>query len=118
MSELIKDFIKFVSEVILILVFLALTFSDQGIIANTFNFLVYAEPILIQNHLATALTAADYAPGEFTSSVQISGSPHIITISNEGGVVYVQVTPRELSTLNTKYARVEKIPIMIHCSIE
>ena len=118
MAELIKDFIKFVSEVILILVILSITFSDQGIISNTFNFLVYAEPILIQNYLATTLTAADYAPGDFTSSIQISGSPHIITIRNENGIVSVQVTPRELPTLNTRYARIEKTDIMVSCSIE
>ena len=49
MSEITKDFIKFVAEVLILMVVLAVVFGEEGIASNTFYYLMYVEPILLQN---------------------------------------------------------------------
>ncbi len=117
MSEITTKFIKFVAEVIVILFIFIVVFSDQGIASNTFNYYAYAEPILLQNQLSTALTVGSYVPGDFEISIDTTGSPHIIKIYSENGKKYVLVTPAQESFLKTKFATIKETPFATTCSI-
>jgi hypothetical protein len=117
MSELIKDFEKFVMEVILFLIVLVTIFSDQGIAVNTFQYLTFVEPILLQNWLSTALTIGSSAPGEFITTTKTTGQPFTIKIFNEDGVMYVLVEPPSEFYIRAKFATIEKTPLISNCSI-
>jgi hypothetical protein len=117
MTEFIKDFIKFIAEVILIFLLLVTLFGDQGVIANTMSFVNYAEPNLVKDYLATALTVGSYAPGEFFSSARISGNPYEIKLYKENGVnfVFVNVQP---SLLNAKFSQLQPTKFLSSCNID
>ena len=117
MTEFIKDFIKFIAEIIMIFLLLIALFGDQGVIANTMSFVTYAEPNLVKDYLATALTVASYAPGEFISSAKISGNPYEIKLYKENGVnfVFVNVQP---SMLNAKFSQLQPTKFFSSCKMD
>jgi hypothetical protein len=117
MSELMKDFLKFVVEVFLMLIVLATLFSEQGIASNTFNFLTYVEPILLQNWLSSSLTIGSSAPGEFITNTKTTGQLYTIKIFNESGIMYVLVEPPQEFYIKTKFATIEKTPLISKCKI-
>ena len=117
MSELTKDFLKFVMEVLLLIVVLATLFSEQGIAANTFNYLTFVEPILLQNWLSSALTIGSYAPGELITSTKTTGQPFTIKIFKENEIMYVLVEPPQEFYIKTKFATIDKTPLVSNCSI-
>jgi len=117
MSELTKDFLKFVMEVILIIAVLATLFSEEGIAANTFSYLTFVDPILLQNWLSSALSTGSFAPGEITTSTKTTGQPFTIKIFKEDDVMYVLVEPPQEFYMKTKFGTIEKTPIVSNCTI-
>jgi len=117
MSELTKDFIKFVMEVILILIVLLVLFSEQGIASNTFNYLTFVEPILLQNWLSSAITIGSSAPGEFITSTKTTGQPFTIKIFKEGEIMYILVEPPQEFYIKSKFATIDKTPLVSDCVI-
>jgi len=120
MSEIIKDFIKFTAEIILLLIIFSVILDPEGgIAANTFNILTYAEPILLQNHIATALTTAGNIPGEFSTSFKTSGLPYVIEIYEENSIDYINLNLTLINRylLNTKFAKIDPIPITTDCFV-
>lgn len=117
MVEITEDFIRFVAEVIVLLIIFSVIFGEEGIASNTFNYLVFAEPILLQDYLSSALTIGSQAPGEFSSSVKTSGQPHTIEIYRRDGITYVHVIPAQEIYLKTKFVSIDPIPIATNCII-
>lgn len=120
MVEITKDFIKFIAQVILLLVIFSVVFDpERGIVANTFNYLIYAEPILLQDHISTAITTASHTPGEFSTSFKTTGIPYIIKIYKEDDKPYVSIdlTLVQQQLLSTRFAVLEPIPILTDCNI-
>jgi hypothetical protein len=116
MSEITKDFIKFLAEVIIFLMIIAAVFSPEGIASNTFNYMVFAEPILLQNYIATTFTVASQAPGEFSSSIKTSGEAHIIKIYEKDDINYVNVIP-STTFVKTEFQALEPVPFITDCEI-
>jgi len=118
MVEITKDFIKFVAEVIALLIIFSVVFSPEGIASNTFNYFVFAEPILLQNYIASAMTVGSQVRGEFYSDIKLtSGLPHTVKILFKGGIPYVNVIPVQEAFLKTKFTPIEPVPIITSCSI-
>jgi len=117
MVEITKDFIKFLAEVIALLIIFSVIFGEEGIASNTYNYFVYVEPILLQDYISSALTIGSQALGNFSSSVKTSGQPHTINIYTENGITYVNVIPAEEVYLKTKFASIDPIPIETNCNI-
>jgi hypothetical protein len=115
MSELTKDFLKFVMEVILFLVVLVAVFSEDGIASNTFSYLTYVEPMLLQNWISSAMTVGSSSPGEFTTTTRTTGQPFTIKIFNEDGISYVLVQPPAEIYMQAKFATLEKTPFVSDC---
>jgi hypothetical protein len=115
MSELTKDFLKFVMEVILFLVVLVAVFSEDGIASNTFSYLTYVEPYLLQNWISSAMTVGSSSPGEFTTTTKTTGQPFTIKLFNEEGVSYVLVQPPDEIYIQAKFATMEKTPFVSDC---
>lgn len=118
MSELTKDFLKFVMEVVLFIIVLATLFSDQGIASNTFNYMMYVEPILLQNWISSAITVGSSSPGDFTATTKTTGQPYTINLTKENGEYYIWVQPQLIiGEVPTKFAQTQKTPIVASCSI-
>ena len=118
MSEITKDFIKFVAEVLVLLVIFSVVFSPEGIASGTFNYFVFAEPILLQNYIASALTVGSQTKGEFFSDIKLtSGLPHTIKIFFKDGIPYVSVIPAQEAFLKTEFSTIEPTPIITNCNI-
>jgi hypothetical protein len=117
MSELMKDFLKFVMEVFLIIAVLVVLFSPEGIASNTFSYLTFVEPILLQNWLSSALTIGSYAPGELITSTKTTGQPFTIKIFKEDNVMYVLVEPPQEFYIKTKFATIDKTPFVSNCTV-
>jgi len=118
MSEIVKDFIKFVAEVILVILILATLFGDNGVISNTANFLTYAEPTLIKDYLATALTVGGYAPGKFSSTLNTSGRAYDIKLYKDNNVQMVFVDVNEKNLINTQFSKLTPSKILVNCVID
>ena len=117
MSEITKDFIKFVAEVIVLLVVLAVVFSPEGIASNTFYYLIFIEPILIQNWLTSTLSIGGYSPGEFMASTETTGQAYTIKIYEENGITYAHVIPPQEYYLEAKFAAIKPTAISSNCRI-
>lgn len=115
--EITKDFIKFLAEVIVTLMIFSVVFGEEGIASNTYNYMAYAEHIIMQDYLSTAFTVGSQAPGEFSASIKTSGQPYTIKVYNENGQDYVYVEPKGEVYLRTKYARIEPVPIITDCKV-
>ena len=118
MSEITKDFIKFVAEVFALLIIFSVVFSPEGIATSTFNYFVFAEPILLQNYIASAITVGSQANGDFYSSIKLtSGLPHTIKFFFNNGKPYVSVIPSQEVLSGTTYTDTEPTPIITNCGI-
>jgi len=119
MAEEFKFYIKFVGTLIIFLILFMVFVSDVGIASNTFNYLTYAEPIVLQDFIASALIVGGTAPGEFSSSVKTSGQAHIIEIltNRDNNIIYVSVKPPQESYMKTKFATIDPTPIVTNCII-
>lgn len=118
MSELTKDFLKFVMEVILFVIILATLFSDQGMASNTFNYLSFVEPILLQNWIASTIATGSTAPGDFISTSKTTGQPFTIIISVKDGMSYVEVDPPDTAVYTkTKFASIGQTPFVSECKV-
>jgi hypothetical protein len=116
MAVEIKDFIKFIAEVLVILMIFMVVFTPEGIASNTYNFLTYAEPILLQDWLSTAITVGSNSPGEFFTTIKTSGNPYTIKIYTTD-ITYVSVIPSQESYMKTTYASLEPVPVVTNCII-
>lgn len=118
MSEITKDFIKFIAEVFALLLIFSVIFSPQGVATNTLNYFVFAEPILLQNYIASAMTIGSQVKGDFYSDIKLtSGLPHTIKIFFQGGIPYISVTPAQEVFMRTTFAKNNPTPIMTTCSV-
>jgi len=118
MVEITKDFIRFVIGVIILLLIFSVLFGEYGIASETFNYLVYVEPILLQDWLSSALTLGSHSPGEFLSTIKTTGQPHKIKIyTTPNDIVYVSVIPAQETYLKTKFASIDPTPIITNCTI-
>ena len=117
MSEITKDFIKFVAEVIVLLLIVVVLFGEEGIASNTFYYLIYVEPILLQNWLASSLSIGSFAPGEFTASTETTGQAYTVMLYEEDGTNYVHVIPPEDYYLKAKFALIEPTAFASNCRI-
>lgn len=117
MSTEIKDFIKFVAGVLVILMIFIVIFTPEGIASNTFNYMTYAEPILLQDWLSTAITVGSNSPGEFITSIRTSGNPYTISIYKRDNTPYINILLPQEEFLKTKFAKVEPVPVITDCEI-
>jgi hypothetical protein len=120
MSEVVKDFIKFIAEVIFLLAVFSIIFDpEKGIVSNTFNILNYAEPILLQNYLSSAIRTASYTPGNVSISIRTSGLPYIINMYKENDIMYLLIDMSEVNKnlLKTKFADLTPTTIISDCII-
>lgn len=118
MSEITKDFIKFVGEAIVLLLIFSVVFSPEGMATSTFNYFVFAEPILLQNYIASAMTIGSQTKGEFSTNIKVtSGAPHTIKIFFQNGISYVSVIPAKGSS-KTEFKPLEPTPIITSCSVK
>jgi hypothetical protein len=117
MTTTIKDFIRFVAGVIVALMIFMVVFAPEGIASNTFNYLTYAEPILLQDWLSTAMTVGTNSPGEFVTSIRTSGNPYTIEIYKTADTPYISILLPQEEYLKTKFAKVEPIPVITDCEI-
>lgn len=118
MSEITKDFIKFFAEFILFMVLVSVAFDpENGILTSTFNYLSYAEPILLQNYVATVITNAGSLPGDFLTTLTSSGYPYKIEIYEQANGKYVSVKPSENELLRTRFSSLEPTPFISFCSV-
>jgi len=118
MVELIKDLIKFVSGVIILLMIFTVIFSPEGIASNTFNYLAFVEPILLQDYISTALSVGSYSSGEFSTSIQTTGQSHKVEIYTINDVTYVHAIPSTETYLKTKFASLNPTPVIVKCAIQ
>jgi hypothetical protein len=118
MSELLKDFIKFVAEVGLILITLLVIFGEEGIGSNTFYYLAYIEPIVLQNWLVSSLTVGSHSPGDFFITTETTGQPYTIRIFTEDEASYVVIIPPEVSYYRAKFATLDPMPFVSKCEIK
>jgi hypothetical protein len=118
MPEIIKDFVKFVAEVLTLIIVFSVVLSPEGIATNTFNYFTYAEPIMLQNFISTAIKVGSQTEGNFSSLVKLtSGMPHVIKTFHEGGYPYVSVIPSQEVFLKTKYSAIDPTLIVTNCEI-
>lgn len=118
MAEITKDFIKFVAEVIVLVLVFSVVFSPEGIASNTFNYFVYAEPILLQNYISTAITVGSQVEGNFSSTVKVtSGLTHSIKISSSNGLPYINVVPSSQVFMKTTYSKIDPTLIITNCTV-
>jgi len=117
MTEINKDFMKFVVEVIMILIVLAALFGEEGIASNTFYYLLYAEPILLQNWLVSSISVGSYSPGDFIISTQTTGQAYTIKIYKEGPTTFLHVIPPADYNLQAKFATIKPSPLLSNCRI-
>jgi len=118
MSEITKDFIKFFAEMILFVIVVSVAFDpENGIIVKTFNYLSYAEPILLQNHIATAISTASGLDGDFLTTLTTSGYPYVIEIYEQSDGKYVSIKPAENELLRTKFSSLKPTPFSSSCSV-
>jgi len=115
MSENTKDFIKFVSEVMIFLTIVATIFSAESIASDTFNYMIFAEPIMLQNYIATTSVFASVAPGNFSSTVKTTGEAYTIEFSKSDEVNYVNVAPPR--KLFTKFSALNPLPFITNCTV-
>jgi len=111
-----ENFIRFVAGVIVILILFLAIFTPEGIATNTYNYLTFIEPILLQDWLSTAVTVGSHVPGEFIASIKTSGNPHTIKIYTTN-VTYVKVVPPQETYLKTKFATTEPAPVITNCEV-
>ncbi|MFH1474110.1 MAG: hypothetical protein ABIE55_04460 [Candidatus Aenigmatarchaeota archaeon] len=117
MSEITKDFLKFVAEVIVLLVILVTLFGQEGIASNTFYYLMFVEPILLQNWLTSSMSIGSFAPGEFVASTETTGQAYTISVYEEDGVNYVHIIPPGDYYLKAKFATIEPTAFASDCEI-
>lgn len=118
MTEIVKDFIKFVAEVIALVVIFSAVFSPEGIATATFNYFVFAEPMMLQNYIASAMTLGSQSKGNFSSFVKVtSGLPHVIRIFLKNGITYVNVIPAQESFLKTSFSTPEPNSVITSCNV-
>lgn len=117
MSEITKDFIKFVAEVVVFLMIISAVFSPEGIASTTVNYMTFAEPIMLQNYIATAFTSASQSPGEFYSTIKTSGDPHIIRIFESNRTHYVNAVPSSKTFTKTTFSALNPVPFLTNCII-
>lgn len=119
MSEFTNDSLIFTVKIIAILIIFSVVFGPEGIAIQTFQFSIYTEPIMLQNHIASAFNIGSFSPGNFSNSVKTSGSPYTIKISTDSsGTKYVHVFPTGKTYLNTNFALVNPTPIISKCAIQ
>jgi len=119
MSEITKDFIKLIAQVILALVVVSVIFVPSGIIDSIFSFETYAEPVTLLSHLSSAITTLSHLPGEASSSFKTSGMPYIIKIYKEGENFYLDMDFRLVTwKTNVKYEPIKPIPVISDCDIK
>jgi hypothetical protein len=119
MAEIVKDFVKFIAEVVALLIIFSVLFGPKGMASNTFNYFTFAEPILIQNYISSAMSIASELPGEYTSVVKLTtDEPHTIRVFFQGGVPYVNVIPAIESFIKTDYATINPTPITTDCTVK
>jgi hypothetical protein len=116
--QITADFLKFVGEVIILIMILSVVFGEEGIASNTYNYISFAEPKLIQDYVSSAFTAGGQAVGDFSVNVKTTGQPHKIDIYYTDGIAYVHVTPATKSYLKTKFAAIDPDPVATDCYVK
>jgi len=116
MSEIPKNFIKFISEVVLVLVILITVFGGNGVLSNTASHISFLEPILLQNAMAKDITVASYLPGDFKVTLEAKDK-HKIEFTKEQDIYLLNIIPAQESMIKTDYVKIEKIPLLTKCTI-
>lgn len=117
MTEITKDLIKFMVEVIILLLVFSIVFDpERGIVSGVFNYIAYAEPILLQNYISSSIVAASDVEGEFITEVITSGYPYIVEIYTTDKT-YISVKPIEEELLSTKFYNLQPTPSISKCYI-
>jgi hypothetical protein len=118
LMKITADFIKFVAEVIILIMLLSVVFGEEGIASNTYNYMTFAEPKMLQDYISSAFTAGGQAVGDFSVNVKTTGQPHKIDVYYENGIAYVHVTPAIKTYLKTTYAAIDPEPIATDCYVK
>lgn len=125
-AVVLSDFIKYVGELMVVLLFLWAMFGpDEGIGNNIVTYLSYAEPEYLQEYISTILTASSYSPGDVEVDIKATGTPHKIKIYSEGQKkesYFITVEPNTTTLLKGKveFSKPESpMPFLIgSCSLE
>ncbi|MBU3904565.1 MAG: hypothetical protein KJ906_00240 [Nanoarchaeota archaeon] len=120
MPETTKDIIKLLAEAILVLMIFAILFTQNGIIMGTYDYMQYAEPIILQDSIKVALTTANDAPGYFKIKIESSGKNHKLQIEKdlETDYYYLHIAPSQAAEMKTKFASAEPTELSLACEIE
>ncbi len=118
MAELVKDFIKLMSVLIVILMIISVILDPKGILASVFSLKSYAEPLTLLDHLSAAIETASYTPGETTISFKTSGLPYIIEIFKKDGKYYASIdTSLVEQGANVQFQAIEPKILISDCEI-
>ena len=116
--EITKDFIKFVAEVVALLVIFSVSLGEQGIISNTFNYMNFAEPIMLQNYISSSISAGSQTPGDYYSNVKTSSNlPHEVKLFYKDGKPYVNVIASS-GFSRTNFVPNDPTPIITDCKVK
>ncbi|MDD5416909.1 MAG: hypothetical protein PHU12_02950 [Candidatus Aenigmarchaeota archaeon] len=118
MSETVKDIMKLIAEIGLLLFLLYVLFGGNGIAKLTMDFSEIAEPLTIQNEISRTVTIASYTPGEYTRAIYTNGKEHTIEITQDEYAYYVNIFPDKEGVVKTEYKNLKKIPMFSDCIIE
>ena len=113
----LNNFLKFIAEVALALIFIFVVISPDGIVSNVFNYLNYIEPIILQDQLTTAINVADYSPGEFYTLIKSKGFEENITIFKTDDRYFISVEPVQKSLIRTNFARLIPSTLYLNCEL-
>ena len=120
MSKVTKEIIKFTAEVIILLLVLAVVFDpENGILIYTFNYLTYAEPLLLQHYIASLISTASNTEGEYFSTVKITGNPYELDFYKSGpyeAYVGINTAPVQQYLIKTNWEKLDPLPVMTKCS--
>jgi len=116
-EKTIYDILKFVASIIIILLIFYTVFGGSGIMSNTFNFMMYMEPIIIQDYLSSSLSVASYAPGDFSVNIRTTGSAQTIKLYKDQ-YQYISIKPVQDPLIKTEFASIDPNPILINCTID
>lgn len=85
---------------------------------GSLDYAQYAEPIIIQNAVARAITVASYSPDYFNIEIDSSGKAHYLTIKKEtDGIYYIHIKPSQSSEAKTSYIEADPLPMISRCTI-
>jgi hypothetical protein len=103
---------------VILLVLTVAVDPQKGILADSYNYVTYSEPYLLQSYLAETISAASNTPGEFTSVVRTTGQPYDLEFSKVGDVGYVSIGMSKVNEYlpNVKFDEIDPMSVLTKCS--